>query len=169
MSLVESVRRNLCVAVDLREEYGLDLPAILAALTEAEALRAQIVASQAREVATARYAAFGAWAFEKFWHDAEPGDIDGGDAQEAAVRLGLLRRRTEYDTDSPCADFCTWEPSEGPVSDCECLFPTTGPHVAPTDTEALRALLRAAWIDGIDGDDGSNSADAYVDRILGGS
>jgi hypothetical protein len=40
---------------------------------------------------------------------------------------------------------------------------------APTDTAALRAMLRAAWIDGIDGDDGSNSADAYIDRVLGGS
>ena len=67
-ALVESVRE----AVKLRallfansdvigmghEYYRLDLPAILAALTEAEALRAQVAAGQAREVALREGLAF---------------------------------------------------------------------------------------------------------------
>lgn len=39
------------IAYEHQQLYALDLPAILAALTEAESLRAQVAASQAREVA----------------------------------------------------------------------------------------------------------------------
>ena len=100
------------------------LPAILAALTEAEALKAQVAAGQAREVALRKLAAYMA------------------------------------------EDVCQCDENLG--TQCASCF-ARDYLSAPTDTAALRAMLRAAWIDGIDGDDGSNSADAYIDRVLGGS
>ena len=63
------------------------------------------------------FAAFGAWCFEAFWNDAEPGDLDASDLQEKAVECGLLRRRESDDDGCMCDD---------PESGCGCLFPTVG-------------------------------------------
>ena len=112
---------------------ALDLTAILAALTEAEALRAQVAASQAREVAL------------RGWLTAIANDNRNGRGEFSYDEFSYKRREAELQ-----------DAARKALS-------------APTDTAALRAMLRAAWIDGIDGDDGSNSADAYIDRVLGGS
>lgn len=111
-----------------------------------DALRLALAASEARERTSARYAAFGEWAFEMFWNDAEPGDIDGGDAQEAAIKHGLLRRREDGDRYATCGGEmgCGWKDGD-PVESCECLFPTTGPLSAPRDSEALKAMLEAMF------------------------
>ena len=71
--------------------------------------------------AAQKYEAFGRWCFEMFWHDAEPGDIEGGDAQEQAVKVGLLRRRQPGDDTCLCEEFGI-DPAE-----CECLWPVEAP------------------------------------------
>ncbi len=72
------------------------------------------------------YARFGSKAFEFFWHDAEPGDVDASDAQEMAVQAGLLRRRAPEDIGLSCCEYCDWQPGQ-PVEECSCLFPTLAP------------------------------------------
>ena len=78
--------------------------------------------AEAQVEADAKWAAFGAWAFENFWHDGEPGDIEGGDAQEAAVRFGLLGRTSEHDAGATHAEGCDFSP-EAPPTECCCYTP----------------------------------------------
>lgn len=68
------------------------------------------------------YARFGSWVFEMFWQDGEPGDIEGGDAQEAAIRFGLLGRTSEVDAGATHAEDCEWVP-EAPANECSCYVP----------------------------------------------
>jgi hypothetical protein len=94
----------------------------------AEGYAAGVAAEREATGSRAAYAGFGAWAFEQFWHDAEPGDIDAGDAQEAAIKYGLLRRRVEGDEGATCGTEIGCDYSHGdPVSKCECLFPVFAP------------------------------------------
>ena len=80
---------------------------------------------------------FGAWAFEFFWHDAEPGDVDASDAQEKAVEFGLLQRTSEADAGATHDELCEWEPGM-PLDDCCCFTPT---H-APLDLAAYKEAAR---------------------------
>lgn len=93
------------------------------------------------------WAHFGAMAFEAFWADGEPGDLDAGELQEWAVMVGLLRRRTADDAERLCADGCDWESGNGnlPLDECSCLFPTRRPLrpeevLASTPAQSLAAL-----------------------------
>lgn len=93
----------------------------LIANSERDALRSEV--ERLRPWAT-----FGASAFEDFWHDAEPGDLDAGDLQDSAIKAGLLRRRTEADAGKTCGGECGCEWEEGrSVDECECLFPAFPP------------------------------------------
>lgn len=92
------------------------------AASDRDALRAQ--------VATLRpWALFGAWAFEEFWHDSEPGDIDGADAQEKAVECGLLARTSVCDAGATHAEGCDWQPGM-PNEECCCYSPCKPPLAA---------------------------------------
>ena len=90
--------------------------------------------------------------------------------QLAEARATIARQRRwlrgikQFAPDEICYDEFSYKRREAELQDA-----ARKALSAPTDTAALRAMLRAAWIDGIDGDDGSNSADAYIDRVLGGS
>ena len=72
-----------------------------------------------------------------FWLQAngEPGDIEGGDAQEHAVECGLLRRWQPEDGPGPHCDAC--EDTEGEPGSCSCLFPTLKPF-GPAPAEGGR-------------------------------
>lgn len=72
------------------------------------------------------WARFGAKAFDAFWGDGDPGDIDGSDAQEYAVEAGLLSRRATADAGTSCSEYCEWTPDR-PLNECMCLFPTCAP------------------------------------------
>lgn len=72
------------------------------------------------------WAHFGAWAFEEFWHDSEPGDIDGTDAQEKAVECGLLARTSTCDAGATHAEECEWQPGM-PDEECCCYSPCRAP------------------------------------------
>ena len=104
--------------------------ALLAAWAAAVRPTCERVRAEEREACVMErlpWAEFGAWAFEYFWHDGEPGEIDAGDAQDAAERVGLLsRRREKLDDGYECHSECGWEPGQ-PVSECVCLFPTRRP------------------------------------------
>lgn len=91
----------------------------------ADTVRAAI----ARIEAADRWARFGESVFETFWDDGNPGDVEGGDAQEIALACGLLRRRTESEAGASCGDGCEWT-EDDPLDDCECLFPVGAPYRA---------------------------------------
>lgn len=81
-----------------------------------------------------KWAEFGAWAFESFWQDGEPGDLEGGDLQERAMALGLLGRTAEHDAGATHAEDCEWQPGM-PAEDCDCCIPLA----APFDSAAIRS------------------------------
>lgn len=105
---------------------------------ERDAIRAEGERAGIERAAKDRaYAEFGSWCFEQFWNDGEPCDIDGGDAQEAAVRLGLLGRTAEHDAGVTHAEDCEWQPGMA-TAYCCCFVP-------------LRAPLRALAAEAADG------------------
>jgi hypothetical protein len=69
----------------------------------------------------------------------EPGDIDGGEAQDEAERLGLLVR---VKCTEPCGELCTCAEYHGEAP-WECLRPATAQEAPPTrqrtDEEAVAA------------------------------
>ena len=85
------------------------------------------------EIAAMRpYARFGSKCFEHFWSDGEPGDIEGGDAQEMAVKAGLIGRTSEVDAGATHAEWCEWTP-EAPKSECDCYAPLCAPLKEASD------------------------------------
>lgn len=68
--------------------------------------------------ATDNFAEFGRWCLRQMRHPA-PGDIDGGEAQEEAERLGLLVRVT---CTGPCGESCACAEYHGD-GPWECLRP----------------------------------------------
>lgn len=103
-----------------------------------------------------RFEQFGQWAFELFWNDGEPGDVDQLDLQEKALKLGILTRRTAAQAGLSCADWCEWQPGQ-PLEDCECLFPVYSPRSTPPpqqpETVKLYCAKCEAPFDGRPGDD----------------
>jgi hypothetical protein len=57
----------------------------------------------------AKLAAFGRWCLDRMREPA-PGDIDGGEAQDEAVRIGLL---VPVLTQTPCGERCNCEEYHG--------------------------------------------------------
>jgi len=107
-------------------EVGLAIAVALYA-TPAQSLAAhdaEVRAKALRDVEP--WARFGSWAFEMFWHDSEPGDIDAADAQERAVEFGLLARTSECDAGATHAEECDWQPGM-PLSECCCVAPCRAP------------------------------------------
>ena len=74
------------------------------------------------------FATFGGWAFEEYWSDGEPGDIDAGDAQEKAIECGLLGRTSEVDPNATHAEGCDYSPVAS-ASECCCFIPTRRPLI----------------------------------------
>lgn len=104
-------------------QYGEPWEVVCAALDSAATREQAAKAQGAREAA---YAKFGAWAFEMFWHDGEPGDIDAADAQEKAAEFGLLGRTSEADAGATHAEECEWQPGM-PLDECCCYTPMLPP------------------------------------------
>lgn len=65
-------------------------------------LRARVSQLEATVAGHSKLAAFGAWALKAF-RDDDLGDVNGGDAQDAALRLGVLEAVSVAE---PCGDAC---------------------------------------------------------------
>lgn len=92
-------------------------------LAEVDALRARVAELEAALADERKHAAFGARAFEAFWCDGEPGDLDAGDLQRMALDCGLLRHVDASDGPGPHCEWC--EDDMGAGDECSCLKPTT--------------------------------------------
>lgn len=75
-----------------------DAPELLA---ELDRLKAERDALRAQSSGAAKLAAFGAWCAQEFRR--ELADVDGGSAQDAMERLGLLKR---IEVTEPCGEGC---------------------------------------------------------------
>ncbi len=94
---------------------------LLAAERERDEARAELLAAR-------KHAEFGSGAFESFWNDAEPRELDEADLQALALECGLLRRMDAKDGPGPHCEAC--EDSEGTGVECSCLIPTMKPFRA---------------------------------------
>lgn len=102
-----------------------DSPLALGAIITHAIARARAEGAASERERLEVWAEFGSWAFDSYWSDGEPGDVDWADTQEKALALGLLTRRTEAQATYSCAEGCEWEAGK-PFDECECLFPTRG-------------------------------------------
>lgn len=96
--------------------------------TDLVAARARIAELEAQVKQMRDFATFGGWAFEEYWSDGEPGDIDAGDAQEKAIECGLLGRTSEVDPNATHAEGCDYSPVAS-ASECCCFIPTRRPLI----------------------------------------
>jgi hypothetical protein len=102
--------------------------------------KAQAAASEALLAKYEKWARFGSSAFESFWHDGEPNDLDGGELQEMAVECGLLGRTEDNEDEGTThAELCDWNGDRG---SCTCFVPLLGvlarPEVAAINKEVDR-------------------------------
>lgn len=102
---------------------------------------ARLAGARAMQEAAEPWAKFGAAIFERFWSDGEPGDIEGGDAQEIARECGLLGRTAEVDAGATHADGCEWQPGM-PLDECDCWCPMLKPYRALVPEDVVKEANR---------------------------
>lgn len=107
-------------------EYVADMPDGCRVRREWEAMRAAVP-----------FTLFGAWVFEFFWNDADPGDVEAADAQEKAVEFGLLKRTSEADSGATHAEDCEWQ-DDMPLDECCCYAPMLAPLALAAYKEAVK-------------------------------
>ena len=85
----------------------------------ADVLRALVARCEAADA----YARFGDEVFDQFWSQGEPGDIEGGDLQEIALKCGLLARTADVDAGATHSEWCEFNTDSG-AEGCDCFAPT---------------------------------------------
>lgn len=120
--VAEQLIEGRLIEPELAEHVGESIAATVAALWEA---RTKIARLEAERDAVDKLAAFGAWAADEFRDSL--GDVDGGSAQDAMERFGVIVKRTVTE---PCGEACV------------CADYGEFPHDCYVFPEAIRAAMQ---------------------------